>query len=363
VTTRHRKISTTPRAIKPALALSVAGCLLAACVGPIAEAPFPARPDTVVAGDLRGPFDGRVVDADSGKPVEDATVIASWAFETGRGLVGPAGASTASAATDADGRYRIDRVRTPRDGRWRIARFTLVVWKSGYLGYRSDRRFSDLGPRHDFAQTNNSVRLEPLRAEVSLQRVVAFLGVAGPLLPVLEEELARAPAAPTETAASTTARPAGIDPEKLLTVEELKAVTRYDGAFTEEPLPDRPASATYGSLHFKAVGKPEKFDAAIRVYRFPEPGEDLEKRFSSLVSDLPAARETDEVGDRSLRTREQNPDGDVIQGVAALDRGQRAIVVLTCGEGLCADADTVVALMRRMVPRLPRLSRTDENTP
>src|SRR5690349_21719697 len=67
---------------------------LAGCAGPRAEAPFPARPDTVIPGDLSGPFEGRVVDAGTGKPVEGAAVLASWAFESGVGLPGPAAAES-----------------------------------------------------------------------------------------------------------------------------------------------------------------------------------------------------------------------------------------------------------------------------
>jgi len=368
VTSRRRKISTTRRPIKATrlaaalAAASVGGAALAGggCAAPVAEAPFPVRPDTVLPGDPRGPFDGRVLDADSGKPVDGATVLASWAFETGRGLVGPAGSRAVIVETDADGRYRVDRAPAPADGRWRIARFTLVVWKQGYLGWRSDRRFADLARRHDFAQTGAEVRLEPLRPDAPIARHLAFIGIAGPLLTSLDEALLHAPA---ELAAAAT-RPApaapghaALDPGVLLSVDELKAVTRYDGAFTVAPLPDVPPNADYGSLHFKAVGKSERFDAAIRVYRFPNPSEDLGKRFEALLTDLPNAREADEVGDRSLRAREQNPDGDTIYAVAALDRAERALVVFTCGEGLCPDFDTAVGLVRRMVPRLGRLAR------
>jgi hypothetical protein len=326
------------------------------------EAPFPLRPDTVVRGDLRGPFNGRVVEAGSGKPVEGATVLGSWAFETGRGLVGPADAVSATTETDADGRYEIDAVPAPRDGRWRIARFTLVVYKRGYLAWRSDRRFADLQPRRDFAQTGNQVKLEALPGDLSHTRHLLFIGASGPLLNLLGAELAIAAdeAAHPETAvASAGAAPkvAPLDPGRLLSVDELKAVTGYNGAFTEEPLPDVAPSPIYGSVHFKAVGQPERYDAAIRVYRL-NAQDDPDKRFAGLLADLPAATETNEVGDRSLRSRE----GD-IYGVAVLEREHRMLLVFTCGNGLCADFDTALGLVKRMVPRLGRLLRPSEAQP
>src|SRR5438128_1839991 len=82
----------------------LAATLLCACAPPIALAPFAARPDTVAHGDLRGPFAGRVVDKDTGKPIEGAAVLASWAWEGGLGLLNPEAAHTWVGQTDADGR-------------------------------------------------------------------------------------------------------------------------------------------------------------------------------------------------------------------------------------------------------------------
>ena len=61
---------------------------LAACAPPPSPrvATFRARPDDVVAGDLAGPFTGRVVDAANQTPITGALVYASWSFERGHGL-------------------------------------------------------------------------------------------------------------------------------------------------------------------------------------------------------------------------------------------------------------------------------------
>src|SRR3954462_10751955 len=63
----------------------------AAC-GPLIErAPFAVRPDSIRPGDLLGPYDGIVLDADLDRPIAGATVAASWAFENGIGFHAPAG--------------------------------------------------------------------------------------------------------------------------------------------------------------------------------------------------------------------------------------------------------------------------------
>src|SRR3954470_17533607 len=102
------KIPSPSRQIKLTHVLALLTILVGwGCAGAVAQAPFSARNDTVEPGDLLGPFDGRVVDAQSGKPVAGALVYASWGFEVGRGLTAPAGSANATAETDSDGRYVI----------------------------------------------------------------------------------------------------------------------------------------------------------------------------------------------------------------------------------------------------------------
>src|SRR5512144_2470031 len=150
---------------KPTPLLLILGAgLWAGCAPAIVQAPFPARPDTVVPGDLLGEFDGRVVDAQSGKPLPGAIVQASWAFETGRGLTAPAGGAVTTVATDNHGRYLIERLSDLPSARARVAAFTLVVYERGYVAYRSDRVFDNaLGgarARGDFAQHQNVIKLD-----------------------------------------------------------------------------------------------------------------------------------------------------------------------------------------------------------
>ena len=69
--------------------MAALGAWVVVSCGPLVEnAPFAVRPDTLQAGDLLGPFDGMVVDAETERPIATATVAGSWAFERGIGLRG-----------------------------------------------------------------------------------------------------------------------------------------------------------------------------------------------------------------------------------------------------------------------------------
>lgn len=327
-------------------------------------APFPGRPDTVVPGNLRGPFDGRVVEGDSGKPVEGAAVLAAWVFDEGIGLVGPAEAQASLVETDTDGRYRVPMLIVPGRAGARLARFTLVVYKRGYVAYRSDRRFEDLSLRHDFSQTGNAVRLDKLRADASHARHLDFLGAGGPLLgriswelPLAADEVSGEASGTGATAThveesspSASHEPPPLDAKVLLSPDELKAVTGFTGLFTTEPLPDLPNTPNYDSLHFRATNRSESNDAAIRVFRLA-PG-DAEKQFEVMLKEMPAVKETREAGDRTLHATE----GDV-QAVGVLDRGKGVVLLFTCGKSLCPDRSTALGIVKRMVARFGRLGR------
>ncbi|MGZ3441390.1 MAG: carboxypeptidase-like regulatory domain-containing protein [Polyangia bacterium] len=349
--------------IKPTpLLLILAAGLWAGCAPAIAEAPFPARADTVVPGDLLGPFDGRVVDAASGKPVAGAIVQASWAFELGRGLVAPAGGFVTTVATDNDGRYVVERLADLPTARSRVAAVTLIVYQRGYVAYRSDRMFDDaLGgarARTDFAQHNNLAKLERWTGAMSHVKHVRFVGGSGPLKRALGSEVVEAsleltsgPSKPT--AESAVAEPVGappLDAAVLLSVDELRAVTGYAGAITVEKLSDLPTTPSYDSRHFKATGRPETFDAALRVWKLSATA--AEARYGKLLADVPHAEMKDEMGDRSLR----GFDGRIV-AVAAVDRAHGVVIELTCGLDQCRDADQAAALLKRVLARADRLGK------
>jgi hypothetical protein len=326
----------------------------------VAEAPFPARPDTVEPGDLLGPFDGRVLEAATAKPIQGAVVYAAWGFQIGRGLVAPTGGASFSTETDADGRYRIPRLAKVAGLRSRVERFSLVVYKPGFVAFRSDRRFEDLSLRRDFSQHENLARLEPFSASSSHVHHVRFVGGSGALRRALAGEMVQASLELQAASGAPTATPEktgpALDASGLLSEDELKAVTGYTGSFSIERLGDLPSSPSYDSKHFRAVDKAESFDAAYRVWKLGE--EAAEARFSQLAKEVPGAKVASDLGDRSLR----GSDGRIL-AAAALDRARGLVIELTCGVDLCRDEEQVVALTRRVFGRLARLGEPSAASP
>jgi len=327
--------------------------LLGACAAqPVRPAPFRVRPDSVEPGDLRGPFTGRVGDGASGAPVAGALVYAAWTFESGAGLPMPAGYRDHIGSTDANGYYKIPSVGVTPSGA-RLTDFTLVVYKRGFVAYRSDRRFVDLGPRLDFAQKQNHIALERWRDDYSHARHLRYIGGgAVSALTAWEAEEAIAELSGTRTRPGELLPGIGEGPyvvaAQLLTEADIKAQTRFDGSFEAGPLGDEPDTASYSSQHFKALGRPETFDVALRVWR-GDAGS-AQERYEELSTSLPGVEQKDEIASRSFRAAEQD-----IRGVAFLDGPRGLVVLLTCGKGQCNSIDDAVALAHRIYDKIERL--------
>jgi hypothetical protein len=213
---RASALATLPALALGALALGVLA--LGGCAGGLVQAPFPARPDTVVPGRLDGPFDGVVLDQATNEPVAGALVLASWAFESPRGLLSPSASYSTSVVTEIDGTYRLPALpKAQSHPSSLLRRFTLVVYKAGYLGYRSDLRTDDRTPRHDFAQRGNTIRLDRFPQGESHARHLVFLGAGGLLQRAAQAEGKQAALELTE---ASPAPPADPTPEPAAAPEE-----------------------------------------------------------------------------------------------------------------------------------------------
>ncbi len=334
--------------------------LLAACAAPSAcagtaarTAPFRVRPDAADAGSLVGPFDGRVVDATTKAPIAGALVYGAWTLERGAALPEPAGAKEFVGSTDAAGYYKVPAL-GPLPRGVRVTEFTLLIYKRGFIAYRSDRRFADLGPRMDFAQRANQVLLERWRNDLSEARHLRFVGSGTAVAALTAWELADA------SAELDGKRPQGDDlrpgrgegqyvvAAQLLTEADIKKRTRYDGSFETGPLADEPDTANYSSQHFKALGRPESWDLALRMWRL-EPGK-AQDRYEELLTQLPNTAEKDEVGTRSFTATE----GD-IRGYGFLDAPRGIVVFINCGTNQCTSPDDTTALARIIYDRIKQL--------
>jgi hypothetical protein len=325
-----------------------------ACVeSAIRTAPFRTRPDAAEAGSLAGPFTGRVLDATTKAPIAGALVYAAWTLEKGSVLVEPAGSREVVGSTDAGGNYKIAALGDLPRG-IRVTDFTLLVYKRGYVAYRSDRRFHDLGPRFDFAQHANQVLLERWRNELSHARHLRFVGSGTAVAALTQWELGDA------SAELEGRRPSGEDlrpgrgegpyvvAAQLLSDADIKSRTKYDGQFETGPLSDEPDTATYSSQHFKALNRPETWDVAIRLWRL-DPGKATE-RYEELLTQLPGVTEKDEVASRSFLANEES-----IHGVGFLDGPRGIVILITCGTNQCTSNDDATALAQSAYAKLKQL--------
>lgn len=333
------------------LMVATAGLLGVACGPTIGKAPFSVRPDTLQPGDLMGPFDGMVIDSETERPIAGATVVGSWAFERGLGLRGPAGMREVTVETSADGRYQIaSPADVPTGSSMRLRRFTLVVYRRGYVAYRSDFKF-DGDQRHDFSQHGNKARLDKWLPSFEHRRHLAFMGGGAAIAKAsaweaqpasLENEGVVAPhvsETPAEKAPALQQQTL-LDVSPLLSAEEVKGVTGYAGDFEVGRLLDRVRSDVYDSKHFKAKGKSsEAFDVAIRVWASSPAA--AEAQFKNLVAELPAATPTEEIGDRSVRAR-----GGEVVGLAFLLVERGLVIQLSCGKLQCTEPGMILRLAK-----------------
>lgn len=338
------------------LALCLAGC------GPVVKvAPFGQRPDSIRPGSLLGPFDGQVVDADTGLPLADATVACFWAFDRGLGSSAPEAVRSYLTATNVDGRYTVPALRNfPQGLTTRLARFSFIVYRKEYVSFRHDRSFAQ-GRRPLFSQHGSTIRLARWSPELSRARHLLFLGggvalekaSAWETLAAASEldgdrgqvgiaRLSLAPAGPTSRPTVT-----ALDASVLISSDEVRAVTGYEGSFQSGRL-DGQRSAAYDTFHLRAVDRPERYDVAVRIWR---PGaEKLREKYEEILKALPGSKQTDDHGDRSFTVVQ----GEIL-GLGLLSREAGSVVLLTCGRGQCSKPGHLGELAKRVEKNLSRL--------
>lgn len=114
-----------------------------------------------------------VVDAETGKPIEGAVVLAEWTITKGYGFTGTFSYTVVEVLTDKDGKAHIE-------GTWRSThRPDVTVYKKGYVAWSDKVIFPDLKPREDFKWKDGYVfRLERFKPEYSYDEHQDFIGNA-----------------------------------------------------------------------------------------------------------------------------------------------------------------------------------------
>lgn len=373
----NRRVKAFAAAARAALLLSAAG--VASC-GPLpAEAPFAYVPTSARPGSLKGPFSGRAVDASTKRPIKKAVVYAVWGYSHGVGVSTPTGFREYLTTTDDDGRYHVpavgeladahlerDRVKGatllvpgrhgsgPGDGR--LSSFTLIIYKKGFVAYRSDRLFVSGKPRTDFAQRDNFAQLVRWSPDMSHLKHVRFIGAVGRLENKAMWELQAAQAELEGRADEQRAQKAEtlLDASKLLETQDLADLLGVDPtAYTTSRLDSVPQTATTDSRHFRAVGRPETHDLAYRVWKLEK--DRREQKYRQLMTTYPNTKPVDQVGDRSFVASSPGISAHVFAA-----KEPSVIVSVTCGVKLCPKAEDVLKITKLIYDRLSRLDRAEE---
>ena len=344
----------------PLLALA-AVTLLGGCLGPIVgPAPFRLFPGAARYGELLGPFSGQVVDADSGRPVENALIYCAWGFDRGVKDPGPFAELTQMARSGADGTYAISRPqRLPQGLSTRLARFALLIIRPGYISYHHRWAFERSGgttARYDFTQHGNTVRLARWSGGLSAAEHLVFMGgpqhlrasaalvaaASGSLRDRLGAQ--RRPPAPTTAALTSIAAQA----RSLLVEDDVRAVSGFVGPFDALPLgTNHQAQATW---HLRARGKGQRYDVALYLWRLA-PGL-LERQFETLKQGLAGHTAVSGVGSAAFVVTQGE-----IRALALVQHSSRCVVLLTCGTGQCATNDQLLLLGRKVANRATHLPR------
>lgn len=338
------------------LAVALA-CSVGSCAPYVYQADFSQRADLARKADLLGPYTGRVIDSGTGKPVAKAIVYASWELVRGVGFVVPGGSNVHVSYTDTDGRYVIPKLSDLPSGASRaVANFRVVVYRRGYVAYRSDRVYPGDERRFDFVQLENRVSLERWNPDLSHVDHLRFIGGGGALRKTSAWEVQAAVAqiegrrVGSGSAGSTTGSSDGLlDASALLDEDDIEEATGYDGGFRIIRLKDIPRSARYDSRHFQAEGKKsDRFDAAFRVWRLS--ARVAHRHYKKLMGAYPKAVPKDELGDRSFRSQDKN-----IGALVWFSKKSGVVVALTCGRNLCKTPKMLLKLAKTLHEHLDQL--------
>lgn len=337
------------------------GLTLTGCAPLVRPATFVGARDQVTDTTLLGPFDGQVVDAATGEPIADAAVVGTWAYDRGDGFIGPHGSETYSTTTDPAGRYRVPAARLEvRGSTVRLVAFHLVVYKRGFLGYRSDALYEG-GARSDFTVRHNKVELRKWRETDSHAEHLLFLAAPRQLRrsTLWEQDLANLDlfrklggaggGGQTEDGPKTTPQAAmWLDATALLTPDEVRLRTGYPDNFEISDLPDLERKNFYHGVHFQAAGREEAWDLAFRVWKAPPSG--MDPILATIKETMGTVQPTSEI---TPETWVLSAEG--VHAVAFIDRDANVGVLLSCGDQQCADIETAIILAKHLHRNLDKL--------
>jgi hypothetical protein len=125
---------------------------------------------TATTACARSIIKGKVVDLDTGKPIEKAAVYIDWWKVKGiPGLWHSEDVESEETLTDDQGAFEIPVYSTL------VNEFTMAVYKMGYVCWSSERTFPSYEKRSDFSLRDGmTIKLEPFRDKYSREKHADF---------------------------------------------------------------------------------------------------------------------------------------------------------------------------------------------
>lgn len=108
----------------------------------------------------------------------------------------------------------------------------------------------------------------------------------------------------------------------------------------------------YDSHHFKAVGQPEKYDVALRIWKLGPV--EAEAQYKKLKESLPEAVEKNELATKSLRAGT-----DDILAIAWWDATRGVVAQISCGSAQCANHEAALKIAKLVEDRLDKLGQKE----
>ncbi|MEO8701157.1 MAG: hypothetical protein ABI867_13995 [Kofleriaceae bacterium] len=147
--------------------------------------------------------------------------------------------------------------------------------------------------------------------------------------------------------ASTPPIPMGTPPftaASLFDEAAVRAINGYTGGLERKTM--EPSASNYDDLHFRAVGNPETYDVAVRVWILDTKA--AVAKYDEMKSSLPNVKDLAKLGDRALTAEESE-----IFGIGFYDpRG--VVVLLTCGKQQCKTLPAAIKLAKQIHGKLPK---------
>lgn len=118
-----------------------------------------------------GTLRGKIVDAETGAPIEGAVAMAEWTKTKGLGNTYTVSAKVSEAVSDKDGNFELDGCYSPF-----VDKPSLTIYKKGYVTWNNQYIFPDWNKREGFEWKSGGVFvLERFKEGYSFDRHVSFI--------------------------------------------------------------------------------------------------------------------------------------------------------------------------------------------